>query len=211
MQVFIFPLLERHGRSPSTDEQALVLLKIAAFVVPLGLDTLAVAVALGLRGTRPLGPALIFACFEAFMPLLGLFLGRVAGERFETPAALLGGVILLAVAAYMLKEALENDEADSLSFASPRAAVLAGFGISIDELAIGFPMGTSGLPIAQTIGAIAIQTLVVTCVGIFAGNRLGVTLGGRASRIAGIAAAAAFALLGTYIIAARFVPAFPEL
>ena len=186
-----------------------MLLQIAAFVVPLGIDTLAVAVVLGLRGTRPFRPAVTFAFFEAVMPLIGLLAGRFVGARFETPAVLLGGIVLLAVAAYMLKEALENDEAQSLSFASARTAMLAGFGISTDELAIGFPMGTSGLPIAPTISAIAIQTLIVTYAGISAGNRLGATLGNRTSRIAGVTAATAFALLGTYIIIARFVPTLP--
>jgi hypothetical protein len=35
--------------------------RIAAFVLPLGLDTLALAVALGLRGMKPLKPAMVFA------------------------------------------------------------------------------------------------------------------------------------------------------
>jgi hypothetical protein len=53
-----------------------VIVKIAAFVVPLGFDTLAVAIALGLRGLGPLRAALAFAFFEAVMPLVGLLLGH---------------------------------------------------------------------------------------------------------------------------------------
>jgi putative Mn2+ efflux pump MntP len=188
-----------------------VFLKIAAFVVPLGFDTLAVAVALGLHRIRPLRPALAFTFFEAVLPLIGLFLGRVVGARFETPAVVLGGIVLLAVALYMLKKALEDeDEAQELSFTSPRTVAAAGFGISMDELAIGFPMGTSGLPVPETIGAIAIQTFIVTYVGIFVGTRLGVTLGHRTSRVAGLVAAAAFGLLGIYLIAQRFLPGLPQ-
>ncbi len=183
---------------------------IAAFVVPLGFDTLAVAIALGLHGMRPLRPALTFAFFEAVMPLVGLFVGRVAGARFETPSVVLGGIVLVGVAAYILKEAMEDeDEAAGLSFTSMRTAALAGFGISMDELAIGFPMGTSGLPIPQTIGAIAAQTLAVTYGGIVLGKRLGETFGRRTSRFAGIIAAVAFGLLGIYLIAQRFVPGLP--
>jgi putative Mn2+ efflux pump MntP len=183
-----------------------MLAEIAAFVVPLGFDTLAVAVALGLHGLRPLRPALTFTFFEAVMPLIGLLLGRAVGARFETPAVVLGGIVLLAVALYILKEALEeNDETGNLSFTSLRTAILAGFGISMDELAIGFPMGTSGLPIRETIGAIAAQAFIVTYLGIVAGTRLGETFGRRTSRIAGLIAAAAFALLGAYLIAQRFL------
>lgn len=189
-----------------------MLLKIAAFVVPLGFDTVAVAVILGLRGLRPLRPALTFAFFEAAMPVVGLLLGRVVGARFEAPAVVLGGILLLAVALYMLKEALQDeDETDNLSFTSLRTAALAGFGISMDELAIGFPMGTSGLPVPQTIGAIAAQAFIVTYVGMVAGTRLSRSLGERTSRIAGLIAAGAFALLGIYLILERFVPALPKI
>jgi putative Mn2+ efflux pump MntP len=189
-----------------------MLFKIAAFVVPLGFDTLAVAAMLGLRGMRPLRPALTFAFFEAVMPLIGLMLGRLIGARFETPAVVLGGVVLLGVAAYMLKETLEEqDETNKLSFTTMRTAALAGFGISMDELAVGFPMGTSGLPVPETIGAIAVQTFIVTYGGMVAGARLGATLGGRTSRLAGTVAAYAFGVLGIYLIAQRFVTGLPEI
>ncbi len=188
-----------------------MLVKIAVFVVPLSFDTLAVAVALGFRGLQPLRPALTFAFFEALMPLIGLLLGRIVGARFATPAVVLGGIVLLAVALYTLKEALEEgDETENLSFTSFRTTTVAGFGISMDELAIGFPMGTSGLPVFQTIGAIAAQAFIVTYLGIIAGTRLGEALGQRTSRVAGLVAGAAFALLGIYLIAQRFIPGLPE-
>jgi putative Mn2+ efflux pump MntP len=178
----------------------------------LGLDTLAVAVVLGLRGVRPFRPAVTFALFEAAMPLIGLLIGRFAGERFETPAVVLGGGVLIAVAAWLLKEALEdNSEADDASFATLRTAALAGFGISMDELAIGFPMGTSGLPVPETIAAIAVPAFVVTTLGMAVGSRLGATLGRRTARLAEIAAAIAFAALGAYLIAQRLMPGLPEI
>ena len=189
-----------------------MLLKVAAFVIPLGFDTAAVAVLLGLRGIRPLRPALTFAVFEAVMPLVGLWLGRAIGARYETMAPVLGGLILLGVAGRLLKEALEGeDETADLSFSTMRTAALAGLGISMDELAVGFPMGTSGLPIPWTIAAIAFQTFVVTYAGILVGKRLGAKLGRTTSRIAGLVAAAAFTVLGAYLIARSFAPWLPEI
>ena len=180
-------------------------LKIAAFVLPLGFDTFAVALLLGLR-------AATFTFFEAVMPLVGLLIGRLVGARFETPAVVVGGIVLLGVAIYMFKEALEQEEeAEKPAFTTLRTAAFAGFGISMDELAIGFPMGTSGLPAPETIGAIAAQTFVVTFVGILVGRRLGANLGRRASTFAGIAAAVGFGVLAVYLIAQRFVPGLPEI
>lgn len=189
-----------------------MLFKIVTFVIPLGFDTAAVAVLLGLRSIHPLGPALTFAIFEAVTPLVGLWLGRVIGARYETLASVLGGLILLGVAGHILKEVLEeDDEASDLSFSTMRTAALAGLGVSMDELAVGFSMGASGLPVQETIAAIALQAFAVTYVGILIGKRLGAKLGRKTSRIAGLVAAAAFGVLGVYLVAQRFVPWLPEL
>src|SRR5215469_13112817 len=94
-----------------------LVLKIAAFVVPLGFDTFAVAVLLGLRRLSPFRPAVTFAVFEALMPLVGFWLGRQAGRWLETPAAILGGLVLIGVAAHLARETLEDkDETERLSF-----------------------------------------------------------------------------------------------
>ena len=189
-----------------------MLLKIVAFVIPLGFDTLAVAIALGLRDAAPLRPALTFAVFEALMPLIGLIIGAMVGARFETLAAAIGGIVLVLVALYIAKEAMEDDdETEGLSFSSLRTATIAGFGISIDELAVGFPMGTSGLPVPQTLGAIALQAFIVTYGGIALGKRLSEAFGRKTSRAAGFAAAATFGGLGIYLILERVVPGLPQL
>jgi len=185
--------------------------KIAAFVIPLGFDTFSVAMMLGLHGKRPFRPALTFACFEAVMPLIGLLLGRRVGARFETRTVVLGGVVLFGVAVCMLKETVEGEgEASKLAFTSLRTTVLAGIGISMDELAIGFPMGVSGLPIPETIAAIALQAFIVTYVGIMAGARLGATFGRRTSKLAAVVAAVSFGVLGAYLIAQRLVRGRPK-
>lgn len=187
-------------------------LKILAFVVPLGFDTFAVAVALGLRGFPLLLPALVFALFEALMPLIGLVLGRLLGERFETAAVVAGGFVLIGVGGFLLRETRAGEnEADNLSFSSVRLAAMAGLAISMDELAIGFPMGALRLPIPAVIAAIAAQAFVVTLVGVSLGRRIGAGFGARASAIAAIAAAIAFIVLGVYLIAERFVPGLPML
>ena len=189
-----------------------MILRIAAFVIPLGFDTLAVAIALGLRRVAPLRPAIVFAIFEAFMPLVGLLLGYFIGARFASIAAIAGGVVLLGVAAYLFKEFLDDDdESESMSFATIRGAMLAGVGISLDELAIGFPMGTVGVPIVATLAAVAIQAFVVTFVGIAIGKKLGEAFGERAANIALLCSALCFAALGAYLIAQRFIPNLPEI
>src|ERR1700719_1848505 len=107
-------------------------LKIAAFVFPLGLDTLAIAIALGLRGFRPWRPALLFTAFETLMPVFGTVLARVVGARFETAAVLVGGLLLIAVGLHAIRETVsgEAEEAGRVSFGSPRSTLPAGVAIS---------------------------------------------------------------------------------
>jgi len=181
-----------------------VLERIVAFILPLGLDTLAIAIALGLQGHGPLRPALLFVTFETTMPLIGIVIGRVAGLWFETPTAYLGGLILLAVGFHTLREARHRkNEAQRFALNSLRGMVLAGLGISMDEIAIGFPLGALGLPIVAVVGAIAVQTFLVTMGGILVGRRINQRLGLQTSRLAGLAAGAAFVLLGSYLILER--------
>lgn len=121
-----------------------VLARIVAFVLPLGLDTLAIAIALGLQGERPLRPALLFVAFETTMPLIGIVIGRVVGLWFETPAAYLGGLILLGVGIHTVSEARHREnQVQRFAFGSLRGIILAGLGISMDEIAggSGFHLG----------------------------------------------------------------------
>lgn len=178
-----------------------MVLKIIAFVLPLGLDTLAIAIALGLRGLRPWRPAFTFAIFEGIMPIFGIVLARIIGLRFATAAVVMGGIILIGIGFHAIREAMLGEEgAEGASFSSLRASFVTGLAISTDELAIGFPLGASGLPIATVLIAISVQTLFVTALGIAMGNRVGSVLGLRASRYAGVAAGIAFSAVGLWLI-----------
>jgi len=125
--------------------------KLVALVLPLGLDTFAVAAALGMVGTwrtRGLRVSLLFCAFEAGMPLVGLALGAPLGHVIGRAADYVAIGILLALGAYMLLGG-DHDERQTLR----RLARMGGFGalvlgvsISLDELAIGFTLGLLRYP-----------------------------------------------------------------
>ena len=172
----------------------------------LGFDTFAVAVALGLRGLRPLRPALLFSLFETTMPLIGILVGRYLGFRFGALAIHLGAIILIGLGIHTLRETAKgDDETATLSFESARGASIAGLAISTDEIAVGFPLGALGLPIVPVLAAIALQAFVVTAAGILLGRRIGTAPGIMATRIAGIAAGLTFLLLGMYLLVERIL------
>ncbi len=171
--------------------------RIAAFVVPLALDTLALAIALGLRGgVAPLRVALVCALFEGTMPAIGAALALIVPEKYTTWAVYVGSVVLIVVGIRALREASEGEEeAEKLSFTSLQSMMFAGFAISTDELAVGFPLAASDLPVLATLVVIAGQAFVVAYVGVTFGRRLG----RGAAKYAGVGAGIAFIGLGVLL------------
>jgi putative Mn2+ efflux pump MntP len=181
-------------------------LAIAAFVIPLGFDTLAVSIALGLQGAQPLRPALLFATFEMAMPLAGIGLGRYVGARVETLAGYVGGLTLIGVGLHMLREMSESEhKLGRLSFGSLREMAAAGLGVSTDEIAIGFPLGALRLPVAVVLAAIGLQAFLVTVLGIIVGRKIGRELGQRTAWVSAALAGTAFVLLGVFLVAERLL------
>jgi manganese efflux pump family protein len=151
-------------------------LKLLAFVFPLGLDSFAVAAAIGatrVTGARErLRISLIFVIFEAGMPLIGLGLGSALARGIEPVADYLAAAAVMAIGGWMLCRADDEEEQKANRIAGCRGLALIALGISIslDELAIGFTIGLVGLPITAVIAAIAVQALLAAQVGLAIGT-----------------------------------------
>jgi len=168
-------------------------LKLIAFILPLGLDTFGVALALGIAGlperhrTRI---ALLFAAFEAGMPLIGVALGVPLGHAIGSAAEYIACALLVALGLYMLLANEHEDEGARLLSMTRRGslgAIALGVSISLDELAIGLSAGLLGLPLLPMVTAIGVQAFVVTQIGIGLGSRVGERWRESAERVAGIA------------------------
>jgi manganese efflux pump family protein len=169
-----------------------VVAKLIALVLPLGLDTFAVAAALGMIGTTPatrVRVSVLFTAFEAGMPLIGLALGAPLGHAIGAAADYVAIGVLLAFGLYTLVASEERDERRLAGLAEARGtgALLLGLSISLDELAIGFTLGLLRLSAILVIGLIALQTFVVTQLGLGLGDRLSERLREAAERLAGLA------------------------
>lgn len=153
------------------------MLRLIALVMPLALDTFAVAAALGVAGLAPsqrLRMSLVFAGFEAGMPLIGVAIGRALGHAVGSLADYLASTALVALGAYLIL--LDEDESAKLAtLGRMQGLAIIGLGISIslDELAIGFSIGLLRLPLVFAIVLIAVQAFVAA--------QLGARLGGRVS------------------------------
>lgn len=181
------------------------MLKLLAFVLPLGLDSFAVAAAIGatqvVTAWQRLRISLIFVLFEGGMPLIGLALGTVLARGIGQVANYLAGTAVIAVGAWMLLagDKDEDDKASRLTSSRGLALIALGISISLDELAIGFTIGLAHLLITAVIIAIALQAFVAAQLGLAIGARIGERWRERAEQAAGIA----LILLGIYLIASQ--------
>ncbi len=169
-----------------------VIAKLIALVIPLGLDTFAVAAALGMLGVTSAvrrRVSVLFPVSEAAMPLVGLALGAPLGRAIGDSADYVAIGVLLGFGLYTLLAGDEREERAVARFADARGpgVLVLGLSISLDELAIGFTLGLLRLPVPLVIGLIALQALILTQVGLRLGNRLSERLREAAERLAGLA------------------------
>jgi len=179
-----------------------MVLKVLALVLPLGLDTFAVSAALGIRGAsagQRMRASLLFPAFEATMPLIGLAIGHELGAAIGTAASYAAIGVLLALGIHILVVDEDDREPGPPNARSMSASIALGLLISLDELAIGFTLGLLRLPVLPVIVMIALQTVILTQVGMRVGDGIGHRLRERAERLAGVA----LALLAIGLLIAR--------
>ena len=179
------------------------MLKLLAFVLPLALDSFAVAAAIAAAGAitawQRLRVSLVFMAFEGGMPLAGLGLGSALAHGVGHVADYLAAVAVTGIGLWMLLSGEEDEEGKAARVTASRGLALLGLGISIslDELAIGFSIGLTQLPVVIVITAIAIQAFLAAQLGLATGARIAGRWRERAERLAAIA----LILLGVYLIA----------
>jgi manganese efflux pump family protein len=197
----------RSGLADQGAWEAEVVLKLLAFVLPLGLDSFAVAAAIGASQAttmwQRLRISLIFVLFEGGMPLIGLALGAVLARGIGQAADYVAGAAVVVIGAWMLlaSDGDEEEKTSRLTASHGLALISLGISISLDELAIGVTIGLARLPVTAVIVAIALQAFVAAQLGLAAGARIGERWRERAEQIAGIA----LILLGAYLIIEQLV------
>jgi putative Mn2+ efflux pump MntP len=176
------------------------MVRLLGLVLPLCLDTFAVAAALGMKGltaNQRIRFGALFAAFEGGMPLAGLLagaaLGRVLGGLADTVAI----AAIAAVGAYVLLagDEMEEKRVQGVLTATGAGVIALGVSVSLDELAIGFALGLSRVSVAAAVVLIAIQAFAVSQVGFAVGRRIGDSGREAAGRLAGIVLIALAAVL----------------
>lgn len=180
------------------------MLRLIALLLPLGLDTFAVAAALGVGGlssSQRLRVSLVFAGFEAGMPLFGVGIGRALEHAIGSVADFVAALALIALGGFLVfaNEDDEVERASTLARTSGLAILGLAISISLDELAIGFSIGLLRLPLVWAIVLIASQAFLVAQAGMRLGSRIRERLRERIAKAAGVALVA----LGVLVLEMR--------
>jgi putative Mn2+ efflux pump MntP len=161
--------------------------RLIALVVPLSLDSFAVAAALavgGLSRRERVRLSIAFPAFEVAMPVLGLAVGRATAAVVGDAGRYAAAAILVALGVAMLLER-SDEAAERFRLAGGAAFLLLGLSISLDELALGFTIGLLRLSFPLALALIAVQAIVACQLGFAVGARLGARAADSAERLAG--------------------------
>jgi putative Mn2+ efflux pump MntP len=164
----------------------LALLLVAASV---GLDNFGASTAIGVSGAGRrlrLRVALIFGVFEAAMPVVGLLLGHSLSHDLGTAAKPIGGTLLGLAGTYaIVTELFGERKAAAVADPSVKRLVLIGSALSIDNLVIGFALGTYHINLAVAAFTIGVVSVGLSLLGLELGTRLGHRLGQRGELVGG--------------------------
>jgi putative Mn2+ efflux pump MntP len=171
----------------------LALLLVAASV---GLSNFAGAIAIGAGGvdlaTR-LRVGLVFGIFESGMPVVGLLIGdRIAGQLGAATrwlgAALLVGVGLYGVISSLRRGRASEDVAgeNARHHTGSGRLLLTGLALSIDNLVVGFAIGTNQTGILVGAAVIGAVSVALALIGLELGARIGSWAPRRGEQIGGV-------------------------
>jgi len=161
----------------------------------LGLSNFAAAIGIGVSGVNGrtrLRVGVIFGLFETAMPIPGLLLGRSLASSLGHAAHWIGAGLLVATGLYTVVQAIRSSHSqDDQAPAEPggqrtgRLLVTAA-ALSIDNLAVGFALGTFHVSLAVAVVIIGAVSITLSLIGLELGSRIGEKTGERGELLGGL-------------------------
>jgi len=164
---------------------------LALFVVAasLGMSNLAASIAIGVSGTDAsmrLRVGLVFGVFEAGMPVAGLLIGEQVAASLGHAARWVGAGLLIAVGIYSLASAARTGEGPRGRPLGIIHLLVTGLALSVDNLVVGFALGTYHTAIAVGVIVIGTVSVAMSLLGLEFGARVGRRAGQRGEQLAGL-------------------------
>jgi len=160
-------------------------LAVLLVALSLGLSNFAASIGIGTSGVDARTRwrvGVVFGLFEAGMPVVGLLLGRGLAGIIGGAARWLGAGLLIATGVYAVVQAVrsrgeDDDERQAVAGQGTVRLVVTGAALSIDNLAVGFALGTYHVSIAAAAVIIGAVSVGLSLAGLELGSRLGARAG----------------------------------
>ena len=153
-------------------------LEIFLLSVGLAADAFAVSVCKGLsvvqmKPKHALICGVYFGSFQAFMPLIGYFLGKQFEEYIVSVDHWITFILLGFIGGKMIYESFKKDEEDEDKPFSIKELFVLAIATSIDALAVGITFAFLNVNIAISVSFIGIITFILSAIGVFIGHKFG--------------------------------------
>jgi putative Mn2+ efflux pump MntP len=172
-------------------------LALVLVALSLGLSNFAAAIGIGISGTSAasrLRVGIIFGLFESGMPVAGLALGSAAHWT--------GAALLIATGTWALTQAIRGTQDPPEAPADQRTGrlIITGLALSIDNLAVGFALGTYHVSLAVAAITIGAVSVALSLIGLELGARIGAKAGNRGELLGGLVLIAVGAAIAAGLI-----------
>ena len=172
--------------------------------VAVGLSNLAASIAIGVTGVTArtrLQVGLVFGVFEAGMPIVGLLIGQRIASDLGQAVRWPGAILLMIVGGSGLMRSLRDSRksaaggpGESPQPPHPAASrpprlgrlLVSGFVLSLDNLVVGFALGTYQVSILAGAILIGAVSVVMSLAGLELGGLLGRWAGQRSEQMSGL-------------------------
>ncbi|MFD1674249.1 manganese efflux pump MntP family protein [Alicyclobacillus fodiniaquatilis] len=131
--------------------------------------------------------AIIFAIFEALMPVIGMAVGESLAGAVGNKARLIGIAVLVVMGVYSLfKRDGDVDESDKVAKAHGARIVFLAIALSLDNLTVGFGAGMFHAPLGLAALVFGLVSLGMTILGLELGRAMGKSLTISADKLTGV-------------------------
>ena len=181
------------------------MLALILVALSLGLSNFAAAIGIGISGTSArtrLRVGIIFGLFEAGMPVAGLALGRGLARTLGGTAHWTGAALLIATGAWALVHAARGDPHRDGAADDQHTGrlIFTGLALSIDNLAVGFALGTYHVSLALAAITIGVASVALSLIGLELGAQIGAKAGQRGELLGGLVLIAVGAAIAAGLI-----------
>lgn len=127
-----------------------------------------------------------FGFFQAFMPLLGYFLGTTFENIVTSIDHWIAFVLLGIIGGKMIKESFQTETEKCNDDVSFKTMLILAIATSIDALAVGITFAFFNVNLVLALSLIGIITFILSVIGTKVGNRFGVKYENKAELTGGI-------------------------